>query len=104
VELYSGPEYEIFFKLSFLMKIVFFAFMYGMHLPIIIPFCFLAIGNLYIMEKLTLAFYYKKPPSYDLKIIKNVVRTLRFGPTHGLISIGWILGNNQMFGNNLNLL
>ena len=65
VELYSGPEYEIFFKYSFILKLVFFSFMYGLAMPIVFPITLVALLNQYIFEKFAIAYFYKKPPSYD---------------------------------------
>lgn len=103
VQLYSGPEYWIYFKASFLIKIISFAFMYGSLFPIVVPICFFALLNLYITEKLFLAYFYRKPPTYDASIISMILRILAFAPCNGLIIWYFILGNGSMFTNKLNL-
>jgi hypothetical protein len=98
VELYSGPEYEVFFKYSFIMKLVFFSFIYGLAMPIVFPITLLALLNQYVFEKFAIAYFYKKPPSYDQVITLRAVEILRFAPSLGLFVACWLMGNQQMFG------
>ena len=45
VEIYSGPEYEVFFKYTFIMKYVAISLVYGYALPIVFPITLVALIN-----------------------------------------------------------
>ena len=42
--------------------------MYGMNIPLLFPIALVGIINMYIVERLTLAYYYQQPPMYDAKL------------------------------------
>ena len=71
VKLYSGPEYEIYFKYAFMLKFVYVAFLFGLGLPIVFPITLAAFINMYVTEKLVLAYWHKIPPNFDTKISKR---------------------------------
>jgi hypothetical protein len=52
VDLYSGPEYVIHFKYSFIMNVVFMTMMFGAGLPILFPIAVCSLCVLYVMERL----------------------------------------------------
>ena len=52
VDLYSGPEYVIHYKYSFILNVVFMTFMFGAGLPILFPLAVCSLVVLYIMERL----------------------------------------------------
>jgi hypothetical protein len=52
VDLYSGPEYVIHYKYSFILNVVFMTFMFGAGLPILFPMAVCSLIVLYIMERL----------------------------------------------------
>jgi len=47
------------------MNVTFVTFMYGLALPLLFPIALLAFLVLYVTEKLTITYYYRKPPMYD---------------------------------------
>ena len=53
------------------MKFVFVAFLFGFGLPIVFPITLVALINLYLTEKLALAYWHKIPPNFDTKISKR---------------------------------
>ena len=67
-----------------MIKFVYIAFIVGIPFPIIFPITMLAILNLYIFDKITLAYFYRAPPKYDNKLTKRARRILR-----GAIFIGF---------------
>jgi len=67
--------------------------MYGMSLPIVFPITLFAILNLYVMDKLMLTYYYRRPPNFDLKISKRALKFLRYPTFVGLIFAYWVVGN-----------
>ncbi len=51
VDLYSGPEYVIHYKYSFIFNVVFMTFLFGAGLPILFPLAMCSLIVLYIMER-----------------------------------------------------
>ena len=93
VELYSGPEYEIFFKYTYMLKLVFFCFQFGLLMPILFPLTLLGFANLYIFEKVMLVYFYKRPPNYDTKINAYAIKMIGLAPIVGMLFTFWIMGN-----------
>ena len=56
------------FKYSSILTQVCVSFMYGMNIPLLFPIALVGIINMYIVERLTLAYYYQQPPMYDAKL------------------------------------
>jgi len=56
------------FRYSSIMVQVYVAFMYALFMPIIVPIALLGIFNMYCVERLALAYYYRKPPMFDEKL------------------------------------
>ena len=52
VMLYSGPQYLLHYKYSFIMNIVFITFMFGAGMPILFPIALCSFTVFYIMERL----------------------------------------------------
>ena len=80
VDLYSGPEYFIHYKYSFIMNITFITFMFGAGFPILFPIACLSFIVLYIMERLLLAYSYKQPPMFDESLNKTAILILVLAP------------------------
>jgi hypothetical protein len=99
VNLYGGPTYLIHFKYSSIMIQVFVSFFYGMFLPILFPICLFGLINMYVTERLCMAYFYKQPPSYDEKLNKRAIKFLKFAPVFMFFLGYWALGNRQIFFN-----
>ena len=56
------------FKYSSILVQVFVSFMYGMFIPILFPITLFGIFNMYVVERLCLAYYFRQPPLYDAKL------------------------------------
>jgi hypothetical protein len=69
------------------------SFMYGMLLPILFPIALFAFGNLYVNERILLAYYYQKPPIYDDELIKCSISMMKGAPVLMLLMGYWALGN-----------
>ena len=59
INLYAGPEYSMHFKYSSIMVQVYVSFMYGMFIPMLFFTTLIGITNMYIVERLLLAYYYR---------------------------------------------
>lgn len=103
VDLYSGPEYEIYIKYSFILKYVYISFFYGLGMPILFPITFVALLNLYITDKLAVVYWHKVPPSYSNKIGDRALSMLQFATIPGLMVGYWMIGNAQMLRNKAGL-
>lgn len=99
IELHSGPDFEIYLKYTYITTPILLAFIYGPAIPLLFPVCLFCLANHYIVERLSLAYFYRKPPKYDNLYGKISVRYLSFGPMLMLLFGYWWLGNSQIFSN-----
>lgn len=100
-ELYAGPQPKMHLRQAGVMRDVWTAFTHGLAVPTLFPIAMLSILNNYIVEKLCFAYYYKKPPMYDNKFNMRVVTILKLAPLTMLVNAYWLLGNRQMFFNEI---
>jgi hypothetical protein len=54
--------------------------MFGPGIPVLFPLGLLALINVYIVEKISVAYIYRKPANYSQKINKECVAFLRLAP------------------------
>jgi hypothetical protein len=99
INLYAGPEYLMHFKYSSILVQVFVSFMYGMFIPFLFITTLLGIFNMYCVERLALAYYYRQPPLYDASINSMAIRILKAAPILMFLIGYWGLGNRQVFFN-----
>lgn len=97
--MYSGPEYMIHFKYSGILNVCFVTMMYGIGMPILFPIAAFTYFNLFVLERLLVAFFYQLPPTFDDKLTKNALGILRFGAVLHLLFGYWMLSNKQIFHN-----
>lgn len=83
------------------MNITFVTFMYGLALPLLFPIALLAFFILYVTERLTITYYYKKPPMYDEKMNEAALGILKWAPFFMVIFGFWQLGNKQIFSHQI---
>lgn len=67
--------------------------MYGIGMPILFPIAAFKFFNLYICERITMAYAMKQPPCLDDKMTKNVISMLKFSPLLMLVNGYWMLSN-----------
>lgn len=87
------------YKFSSIIVQVTVSFMYGMMLPVLFPITLMGIINMYMIEKLTIAYYYQEPPKYDNKLIEIASWYLQRAPIIMFIFGYWAMTNPQMFCN-----
>lgn len=68
------------FNYALIMVQVFVSFMYGMALPILFFIALVALFNMYVSERLMLAYWFRQPPNYDNEILHSCLHTLNFAP------------------------
>lgn len=66
--MYSGPEHAMHFKYATLLNTVYVTFLFGVALPVLFPIAAFTFFNMYVVERVLLAYYYKLPPTYDEKL------------------------------------
>ena len=78
---------------------VYISFMYGLFLPVLFAITLCGIFNLYLVERLCLAYYYRQPPMFDHKLNTRALSLLKLAPLF-MFSFGyWALSNRQIFYN-----
>ena len=87
------------YKFSYILTVVYIAFMFGPLLPILFLSCTASIGCLYLVEKLTMAFAYRMPPMYDDELITFVLCMLSYAPLLYALMACWVYSNQQVFRN-----
>lgn len=75
-ELYSGPEFEIHYKYAYIIDVVFLTCLFGPSMPIFFPIAFFAIFLQYTVERLMIAYWYKRPPIYDARLNRSALYLL----------------------------
>lgn len=93
IELYAGPVYSIHYKYSFIMNIVWITFLFGAGMPILFPIATCSLIVLYYMERLLLAYSYRKPPMFDQTLNRLAIKLLLFAPLL-YFSFGFWMYNN----------
>jgi hypothetical protein len=92
--MYAGPEFEMNFRFSIFLNIIFITLLYGTALPILYPIALWSFIVLYITERLCVCYYYKQPPAYDEKMTVNAIGILTWAPIPFMMMSYWFLGNN----------
>jgi len=101
-ELNSGLEHHLFEKYPRLLSIVMIGMMYGFGLPIFLILTLICLIVSYIVDKILVAYYYRKPHLYDDVLNMHSLSILKWG-AFVYIAVGyWMVSNRQMFGNSLN--
>lgn len=70
-----------------------------MSLPILFPIAMLTFVNIYLCERLGIAYWYTKPPEYDADLNDLAIKYLFWAPMLFLVFGYWSIGNKQMFNN-----
>ena len=80
VDIYSGPVFFVHYKYSYIITVVYIAFMFGPLMPILFVTTTMSLLCLYLVEKICMAFAYRKPPMYDDELITFVLKILSYAP------------------------
>ena len=74
ISLYSGPDFVMHVRYSYLLNVIFVTMMYGTTMPILFPIAFLSIALVYFLENFMLFYVCKMPVAYDNTLNKMVLR------------------------------
>lgn len=99
VNTYAGPVHLMHFKYATAMNTIYTTFMYGLAIPVLFPIAFITFFNIYLVEKLCVAYWYQKPPMYGPELNTAALDMMRWAPLAFFIFGYWIMGNKQIFNN-----
>ena len=99
IELYSGPEFLIHYKHSFILNTIFVTMLFGPAIPVLFPITLMTLIVFYLHERFMIAYLYRRPPMYDESINKNTIYLLSLSPFCYAISASWFFSNQQIFKN-----
>lgn len=74
MDLYAGPVYNIHYKYSYIMNIIFITFMFGAGIPILFPIALVSFIVYYVMERLTLAYSNRLPTMFDQRMNERALK------------------------------
>ena len=66
---------------------------FGPMIPILFLFCLLALISLFLVERLAMAYAYRKPPMYEDDITVLLLRALALAPIMYSLSAVWCFSN-----------
>lgn len=72
-------------------------FLFGPAMPILFPIGLLSLLSLYVTERLSMAYAYKRPPIQDQDVNNVVLRVLIFAPFLYILVAAWLYSNQQVF-------
>lgn len=99
VNTYAGPVHLMHFKYATAINTIYTCFMYGLALPLMFPIGALTFINIYVVEKLCVAYWYQKPPMYGPALNASALELMRWAPVVYFAFGYWIMGNKQIFNN-----
>ena len=81
------------FKYSSALNVTFVTFMYGLAIPLLFPIAVLYYIILYVVERLCITYYYRRPPMFDDKLNLASIGTLKWAPVFMMAFGFWIMSN-----------
>ena len=94
INLYAGPKFQIDFRYSRIMNIIFVTMMYGSALPILFPIACISFLVIYFLEIYLLFYVYQIPPNYDLSLHTSQIAQMEMASLLFLAFGTWFLSNN----------
>lgn len=94
LELNAGPDYPFQLKTASINATLFMTFFLGVAFPIFYPIAMIAITIQYLVERFTLALFYRLPPKFSLDLTLLNLNILSYAPLSCLILSFWLFGNH----------
>ena len=63
-EIYSGPVFDLSYKYSYILVVTYITFLFGAGVPILFPIAYVSLLGFYIVERLMMAYSYRRPPMF----------------------------------------
>ena len=96
-DVYNGAKYDIHFKYSDCLNVIYISCMYGIGMPVLFPIASFTLLMQMICEKTQLAYTVKLPPAMDDSLSNNALRMIQFAPLFLLFNGYWMIDNQQIF-------
>lgn len=96
-EIFGAPEYLFHKKLASLNAAVFITIVFGLAFPLFYIVCILAFVIKYVVERYTLARFYKLPKKHSQLLTDQNYRVQAGMPLFGFLIAFWMFGNKQMY-------
>ena len=93
MKLYSGREFEIYKEYSLLIMFTWVTFLFAPGLPILFPIGLIYMIVLYTTDRLTLAYWHRRPPVFDEHMNETTIRLLSTAPLLYACMAAWLYGN-----------
>lgn len=93
VDIYGGAIFYVHYKYSTLLNIAFVCLLYGSVMPLLYLIGLLSYIIWYTLERLALAYSYRKPPMYNNNITGGCIKVLLICPLLYCILGAWTLTN-----------
>ena len=103
VEVYAGPEFELHYKYAYILVVVFVTFLFGAGLPILFPIGWLSIFNLYVVERLMMAYSYQQPIMFGTETNQACLKVMLIAPILYCVMAAWLYSNRQIFLNDIHV-
>lgn len=88
-----GPEYPFYYKIAQTKITLWICVMLGPCMPVLYFVGAIAFIVQYIIDRLSLAYFYRLPPMYSERLTLNVVKTLKYYPCVALCIAFWLYTN-----------
>lgn len=99
LDLHAGPEYYFYYKAAITSLIVFTCILFGGSMPILYFIGLFAILLQYLLDRWTLAYFYRLPPKYSAGLTLGIIEVISYAPVCALAILAWQYTNMQMFDN-----
>ena len=81
--------------------IVFVSMTYGVSMPVLFPLCFIFLLVNYIMERLMVIYFYRKPPMLDDELNNRALQMMKWAALLFALNGYWVFSNRQIFSNDI---
>lgn len=75
--------------------------MFGYCMPVLYLVAFVSIVIQYFFDRYRIAYFYRKPPMFSIKLTLSVLSLMSLASTAGLCMLFWQYTNKQMFDNKI---
>jgi len=80
LDLYAGPEYLFFYKVANINLMVFITLIFGSVFPILYWISLCSIGTQYVVERMSLTYFYRLPPKFTEAITIQNLEIMGWAP------------------------
>ncbi|CAM9587159.1 unnamed protein product [Chrysoparadoxa australica] len=96
-EQWIGPSFDLSTRVPFVLNTLGITIIFCPALPLVLPIALLFFVWTYFMDKWMILYFYRKPPQYDIKLIKRVTRLMPYmALIHCLFAI-WTFAEGSIF-------